>query len=725
MDSKDLFDAINIAAEDYVSDLPDNTEGLRPIVLHADKKPRSVKRIVFGAAACAAAVAVIGVSVTVGMKNYSQRSSLVSNSSDSAADNIERNFAPAAEILRIRDVGFYTEDMYSYFLGYNKYREEIEKWYSQPMSKEALDNPIPVSSYLPPQPDVYYFNDIALDERMLSNEAYGFLSRYCLLSEEDRAGETVPDEVKCLTGSGFVRFGDVGYLRDKYTVEQLEECEKSCDQYRELNFYSSRIPLMPDVYYYNDIPYHLDQILSEDTQNWLKWYCWLDEETQEALGGYVPEEMEGRITACNSEKPPEIVTYKGRVFDVRSVSYDTEKYIKWYNSLSDNLKAKVMYEPQELSKIDGEKIIWNDREIVRFGDLGYYTDLHSEEEMAAIEKCYYDQMLNSAPMSPDVHFFNDTPYDTDKLSDETLSWLGWYYFCSSYIENPAGYVPSELIAPTEPLVRAEVYYFRGLPIKESELSDDTIRWLNWFNTLSVEEQYSPCNFSNFYVPSELSEYREMHNPIPAGADPDDPLPYGMIGPDGVELTYRDAAYGYLYAHTDQHIGLDKLEPGMMLGFDFVYLAEPGSSEFKRYKTGDSFYGMTVEQASASFTLEDDGTVSYQGDVWLSGSLIVDAYIVSEDTDKADCNEYRGAVNGLPHIGFSRDKDSGEAVPFDFTISQLINSGDNYAAAPGSITTDKDKTLPLNKTFKITLNYLSLWGTDSSGATFAANAAMSD
>ncbi len=347
MDSKDLFDAINIAAEDYVSDLPDNTEGLRPVVLHADKKPRSVKRIVLGAAACAAAVAVIGVSVTVGMKNYSQRGSLVSDSSKSVASNIERNFAPAAEILRIRDVGFYTEDMYSYFLGYNKYREEIEKWYSQPMSKEALDNPIPVSSYLPPQPDVYYFNDIALDERMLSNEAYGFLSRYCLLSEEDRAGETVPDDVKYLTGGGFVRFENVGYLRDKYTVEQLEECEKSCVSYRAYSFLSSRFPPEPDVYYYNDIPYHLDQILSEDTKNWLKWFCWLKEEDQAQLGGYVPGELSNIFTIkCYPE--PKFVNYKGKAIDIKSVSNDTEVFLEWYETLSEELKEKVDYAPEEL-----------------------------------------------------------------------------------------------------------------------------------------------------------------------------------------------------------------------------------------------------------------------------------------------------------------------------------------------------------------------------------------
>ncbi len=340
MESKDLFNAIDIAAEEYVSDLPDNTDGIRPVVLRADKKPLSLaKRIAAAAAACAAVVAV-GAGVTVGVKNYSQRGSLISGSSDSVASNIERNFAPSAEILRIRDFGFYTKNMN------DGYRFLLEENYKYPLPKgEKLQLK---DSVMPPA--VFYYNDVPLDRRMLSDEADKWLFGYCLLSEEDRAGETVPDEVKYLTGSGFVRFGDVGYLRDKYTEHMLEECEISCAFYRKYNSASSRIVLMPDVYYYDDVPYNIDRILNEDTKNWLRWFCWLEEEDQAQLGGYVPEEMEGRITACNSEKPPEIVTYKGRSLDVRSVSYDTEKYIKWYNTLSAELKAKVGYAPEELSE---------------------------------------------------------------------------------------------------------------------------------------------------------------------------------------------------------------------------------------------------------------------------------------------------------------------------------------------------------------------------------------
>ncbi len=59
MNNKDLFNAIDKAAEEYVDKYA--AEGMedagceRPVVLRPEKKPRSVRKIVLGAAACAAA----------------------------------------------------------------------------------------------------------------------------------------------------------------------------------------------------------------------------------------------------------------------------------------------------------------------------------------------------------------------------------------------------------------------------------------------------------------------------------------------------------------------------------------------------------------------------------------------------------------------------------------------------------------------------------------------
>lgn len=373
MNNKDLFNAINIAAEEYISDIPDSAEDERPVVIRTEKKPLSLaKRIVAATAACAAVVA-LAVGITVVMKNLSQRGLLISDSSGnsgSAADSIERNFAPAEEILRIRDVGFYSKGMN------DDYRKTLEGQYKYPLSKESI-GVLQVVSWIKP-PDVFYFNDLLLDRRMLSQEADGFLRQYCLLSEEDRSGMTPPDDVKYLVNGGFVRFGDLGFLRDKYTEQELEHFKTYCSN---PGIYSC-FPPEPDVYYYNDIPYNLDKVWYDDAKNWLKWFCWLDEETQEALGGYVPEALGGRITDCNSEKPQEIVSYKGKAIDVRGVSYDTENYIKWYNSLSPKLQAKVWYEPEELSEENLKKYYDMELPIELIGADGVpltYADLSSAQ----------------------------------------------------------------------------------------------------------------------------------------------------------------------------------------------------------------------------------------------------------------------------------------------------------------------------------------------------------
>lgn len=347
MDNKDLFNAINKAGEKYASEVWESTEAERPVILRAEKRsPKKIARNILGAAGiCAAAV---GIAVFAGV-NLGKLSITPASGPTSDEDKIsyiidkfnEREPWTAQNILRIRDVGFYRADFGE------EYPEVLEHWYKEPMSKDALDM-LYTMDYMPPQPQVYFFNDVPLDKRMLSNEAYGWLSRYCLLSEEDRAGEVVPDEVKYLVEDGFVRYEDLGFLRGKYTDEQLENIKEYVVQPYPQRVLSSVMPLVPDVYYYDDIPYNLDRLYTENAKRWLRWFCWLDEELQAALSGYVPEELTGKIRDCNSEKPAEMITYKGKVFDVRSVSYDTELYIKWYNSLSGSLQAKVTYVPEEL-----------------------------------------------------------------------------------------------------------------------------------------------------------------------------------------------------------------------------------------------------------------------------------------------------------------------------------------------------------------------------------------
>lgn len=345
MDNKDLFNAINDAAEEFAPEVWESTESERPVILRAEKRPAkgTVRGIMLGVGGAVAAAAV-GIAVFAGVNGGKLP---ISPASDPTSDEKrisyitdkfnEREPWTQQYILRIRDVGFFRADLNEDTV------EALEKWYGEPIPREVLDKKHIYEHIMPPQ--IYYYNDVPLDVRMLSNEAYSRISRYCLMSEEDRAGEDVPDEVKYLAEDGLVRYGDLGFIGGKYTDEELEWFKRYCNN----PGIWSTFPPVPDVYYYDDIPYNLDRLYTDNAKNWLKWFCWLDEGTQAALSGYVPEELTGVVRGCNSEKPAEAVIYKGKVLDVRSVSYDTELFIKWYNSLNGSLQEKVAYVPDELS----------------------------------------------------------------------------------------------------------------------------------------------------------------------------------------------------------------------------------------------------------------------------------------------------------------------------------------------------------------------------------------
>jgi len=502
MDSKDLFNAIDKAAEEFVPDLLDSTDGVRPIVLHAEKKPLSLaKRIAAAAAACAAVVAV-GAGVTIGVKNYSQHGSLISLISGSTASNIERNFAPAEEILRVRDMGFYSKGMS------DDSRKILEEQYKYPADKESLELLGAVSSIRPP--DVLYYNDLPLDCRMLSHEAYYWLWRYCLMSEEDRAGEIMPDEVKYLTGSGIIRFGDVGYLQDKYTEQELKHFKAYCDS----PLLCSYFPPEPDVYYYDNVPYHTDQIGDEDAKNWLKWFCWLDEGTQAQLGGYVPRELSNHITIkCYPE--PKFVNYKGKTIDLGSVSLDTKIFLEWYETLSAKLKEKVEYAPQELSE-----------------------------------------------------------------------------------ENLKNY-------------------------------------------------------------------------------PDMKLPVELTGPDGIKLTSADMSHVRRIINSDgKEIGWDEIGIGVSIYFDFVYLAEPGSNEFRRYNEGDKICGLTVNNADAVFEITDEKTDHAMQYIWgrafFDGEISVDA-VVKKTNGEAG---YSCVATGLPIVYVDNEaQKQGQLIPKAHDIAEVMPDPD--------------------------------------------------
>lgn len=381
MNNKDLFNAIDKAAEGFSPELLELIDGERPVILRAEKpsKKKTVRNIMLGVGGAAAAAAVC-VCVFSGIKG---RVNTAPSSSMGTFDQQTEN-----DVFRVRDMGLYISKWSSEDL------ENFDKAYREPMTRVEYEELIrnsyfsssSVSAFISWRPDVYFYNGIAIDRRMLSDEAFDWFQDYAILTEEEAAAHEMPDYVKYLLGKGFVRFGDLGFLEEKYTAEELEDIKEYVEYSDFTRALSSVMPPQPDVYYYNDIAYNLDQVSSKDARYWLMWYCWLNEETQAQLSGYVPEYFSGKETDCNSEKPEELVSYKGKTFDVRNVSHDSELYIKWYNSLPEELRKKVWYEPQELSSdsfddipeyqmpadevlpvdiigADGEKLTYGDLEI--------------------------------------------------------------------------------------------------------------------------------------------------------------------------------------------------------------------------------------------------------------------------------------------------------------------------------------------------------------------------
>lgn len=348
MNNKDLFNAIDKAAEDYSPELRELIEGERPMILRAEKrsKKKNVRGIMLGVGGAAAAAALC-VCVVTGVKRGLDTAPTNSSTTDKHMISYFLTEVNEQDVVRINDVGFYSAKWDAEWLA------SFGDWFDKRLSyEEYAERYSPDRDIVLPRPDVYYYNDIPFDARMFTNKAEIWLYKYCCLTDEDRekmaAEEPMPDYVKFLTGKGFVRFGDLGFLEEKYTEAELESIKEYLAMPFPQKALSSAMPPQPDVYYYDDMAYNPDRISSDDAKNWLSWYCRLDDDLQEQLSGYVPEGLTGTITACNSEKPGELVTYKGKTFDVRSVSYDTEKYIKWYNSLPGELRKKVWYVPKEL-----------------------------------------------------------------------------------------------------------------------------------------------------------------------------------------------------------------------------------------------------------------------------------------------------------------------------------------------------------------------------------------
>lgn len=109
---------------------------------------------------------------------------------------------------------------------------------------------------------------------------------------------------------------------------------------------------------------------------------------------------------------------------------------------------------------------------------------------------------NKANTNGEVIEFHGSQFSKADLSAETLEWLEWYNSLSPEEQLAISAVPSELYASNGSEANADDYIvFHGKTFLKANLSDETLEWLEWYNSLSAEEQL--CVNS---IPSDLYTY---------------------------------------------------------------------------------------------------------------------------------------------------------------------------------------------------------------------------
>lgn len=186
-----------------------------------------------------------------------------------------------------------------------------------------------------------------------------------------------------------------------------------------------------------------------------------------------------------------------------------------------------------------------------------------------------------------------------------------------------------------------------------------------------------------YEPQELS-------PENLKKYPDANSPIELIGADGVPLTYKDlftdrttiyklehAAKGEDEISEYREITITEIEQWYEICCNgFVYLAEPGSDEFKRYNIGDEINGLKITQASTTFRrfegVSDPAMYYAGGDVSFEGTAKVDILAVKPDDEIG----YRCAVSGLPVIDIDeRARADGRIVPKPHFAEEFADNPD--------------------------------------------------
>ena len=125
----------------------------------------------------------------------------------------------------------------------------------------------------------------------------------------------------------------------------------------------------------------------------------------------------------------------------------------------------------------------------------------------------------------------------------------------------------------------DTLYYQGVAIEQKELSEDTLEWLDWYNSLSPDEQdcinYEPLDLQKMIVnPEDIT----VSEPELDELDIDDIVPFTLGAPiynpswwNNRNRIKRANCYTYSMDIIQNFVG--KLQPGQLSGRTFESLSE--------------------------------------------------------------------------------------------------------------------------------------------------------
>lgn len=125
----------------------------------------------------------------------------------------------------------------------------------------------------------------------------------------------------------------------------------------------------------------------------------------------------------------------------------------------------------------------------------------------------------------------------------------------------------------------DTLYYQGVAVEQKELSEDTLEWLDWYNSLSLDEQdsinYEPVDLQKLIVNSEDIIVSE---PELGELGIDDIVPFALGAPvynpswwNNRNRIKRANCYAYSMDIIQNFVG--KLQPGQLSGRTFEVLSE--------------------------------------------------------------------------------------------------------------------------------------------------------